>query len=70
MFGERLTSELHTNSFVMFNYKVGDTGPKVDLNTKDCEVLPEGLQDLDQPVCAQMWLACHQDVLQHASEQC
>ena len=53
----------------MFNYKIGDTGAKVDLNTEGCEVLPEGLQDLDQPVCAQMWLAGHQNVLQCTSEQ-
>ena len=69
MFGELLTSKLHTNSSVMFKHKVGDTGAKVDLNTQGCEVLPEGLQDLDQPVCAQMWLASHQNVLQHASKQ-
>lgn len=69
MFSELLTSELHTDSFVMFNHKVGDTGAKVDLNTQGHEVLPEGLQDLDQPVCAQMGLACHQNVLRHTSEQ-
>ncbi len=69
MFNELLTSKLHTNSFVVFNYKVGDTGAKVDLNTQGHEVLPEGLQDLDQPVCAQVWLACHQDVLQQTIEQ-
>jgi len=69
VFGELLTSKLHTNSLIVFNYKVSDTGAKVDLNTQGYEVLPEGLQDLDQPVCAQMWLAGHQNVLQRASEQ-
>ncbi len=69
MFGELLTSKLHTHSFVVFDHKVGDTGSKVDLNTQGHEVSPEGLQDLDKPVCAQVRLACHQNVLQHTIDQ-
>ena len=64
-----VTCELDADSPVVLNDQVCDTAAKVELDAQGCQVLPEGLQDLDQPVCAQMGLASHQDVLQTCRDQ-
>lgn len=47
----------------MLHHEISDTCAEVDLNTQIYEMLPEGLQDLDQPVCPQVRLSSHQYIL-------
>ena len=58
-----VTCELDAHSPAVLNHQVCDTAAKVDLDPQGCQVLPEGLQNLDQPVCAQVGLTSYQDVL-------
>ena len=47
----------------MLNFKTCGTRAKVYLDAQSCQVFSEGLQDSDQPVGAQVWLACYQNAL-------
>ena len=63
-----LTFKLDSNSVILLYDQVCHTCTKVDLYSQCCEMLPEGLQDSDQAVSAQMGLASHQSVL-HITQQ-